>query len=108
MTIEELAELLIDVNIDDGVQVYSSRIVHGMCYDRELLKAVVTQELKKITESENKQTEFRVGDIVQYGNWIFEIKYIYVDTKDGTKRYMIHDGSFTVPASELELIERRK
>lgn len=56
MTIEELAELLIDVNIEDGVEVYSSRIVHGGYYDRELLKAVVTSELKKITESEKKPT----------------------------------------------------
>ena len=110
MTIEELAELLIDTNIEDGVQVYSSRIVHGVCYDRELLKAVVTQELKKITEYEKKQTEFRVGDIVRWKCWIFELKAIYLDS-DGTKKYKTcweECNKRWVPASELELIERRK
>ena len=110
MTIEELAELLIDVSVEDGVQVYSSRIVHGVCYDRELLKTVVVQELKKITEPEKKQTEFRVGDIVRWKCWIFELKAIYLDS-DGTTKYKTcweECDKRWVAASELELIERRK
>ena len=109
MTIEELAELLIDTNIEDGVQVYSSRIVHGVCYDRELLKAVVIRELKKTVGIEKQQTEFRVGDIVKWKYWIFELKIIYLDS-DGTKKYKVYweDHERWVPASELELIERRK
>ena len=109
MTIEELAELLIDTNIEDGVQVYSSRIVHGMCYDRELLKAVVIRELEKTVGIEKQQTEFQVGDIVKWKYWIFELKIIYLDS-DGTKKYKVYweDHERWVPASELELIERRK
>lgn len=110
MTIEELAELLIDTNVEDGVQVYSSRIVHGTWFDRENLKAVVIRELKKTVGIENQQTEFRVGDIVRWKCWIFELKAIYLDS-DGTKKYKTcweECHKRWVPASELELIERRK
>ena len=110
MTIEELAELLIDVNVEDGKLVYSSRIVHGTWYDRENLKTVVIRELKKTTEFEKEQTEFRVGDIVRWKYWIFELKSIYLDS-DGTKKYKTCGEECYkkwVPASELELIERRK
>ena len=91
MTIEELAELLIDVNVEDG-------------------KLVVVKELKKITEFEKEHTEFRVGDIVRWKCWIFELKAIYLDS-DGTKKYKTcweECNKRWGPASELELIERRK
>jgi hypothetical protein len=110
MTIEELAGLLIDANVEDWKLVYSSRIVDGTWSDREKLKEVVTQKLKKITESEKKQTEFHVGDIVRWKCWIFELKAIYLDS-DGTKKYKTcweECNKRWVPASELELIERRK
>lgn len=112
MTIEELAELLIRTDVDpiSKRRVYVSQLAPGFWEYRDDLKAVVIRELKKTFGIEKQQTEFRVGDIVRWKCWIFELKAIYLDS-DGTKKYKTcweECSKRWVPASELELIERRK
>lgn len=112
MSFDELVDALIcsDTDIFTGKRFFASKLVYGSWNDLDELRSKVKEKLNEIFGVEKKPDEFQIGDIVRWKCWIFELKAIYLDS-DGTKKYKTcweECNKRWVPASELELIERRK